>query len=105
MPVLMVGLLHHLALKSWESAVSKADVIDAARRVAFLGAHISDRPDGLAMLERHLARLYNVITAHDRDEPDLTFCLGCLEEIDPSEGQYVMGGGKYHGPQCLPKAA
>lgn len=76
-----------------------------ARRVAFLGAHLSDRSNGLAMLERELARLYNMVTAIDGDEPDLTFCCGCSEEIDLEGGQeqWVLGGEKYHGT-CYSRA-
>ena len=81
------------------------DVYRIARRAAFLAAHL-DYEGSQAMLTRELERLYKVLTVLDGDEePDLTFCRGCREEIEIERGQeqHVSNeGAKYHA-WCLPK--
>lgn len=85
--------------------VEYQDVYRLARRVAFLSAHL-DYDGAHDMLARDLRRLYQVLTVLDGDEePDLTFCCGCREEIEIERGQeqHVSSeGAKYHA-WCLPK--
>jgi hypothetical protein len=81
------------------------DIYRLARRVAFLSAHL-DYTGAPEMLKRETDRLYDALTVMDGgDEPDLTFCNGCREEIEleRGQGQYVSSdGAKYH-EQCFPK--
>jgi hypothetical protein len=85
------------------SADYSTEIEKIARRCAFLGAHVTDRIDGEAMLIREATRLYHLFTARDDDEPDLTFCCGCREEIEAGQEQWVLDGAKYH-EACYRKA-
>lgn len=69
-----------------------------ARQVAFLHKHVADRADGPEILTRFLDRLYDSITVVEGEEPDLTFCCGCHEEID--DEPWVVHGMKYHERCC-----
>lgn len=79
------------------SALAGPDLIKLARRVAFLAAFSGDAEDYQAMMYRELARLFAAFEALG-EEPDLTFCCGCREEIDLEAGQeqWVLDGAKYH---------
>ena len=80
------------------------DVYRLARRAAFLAAHL-DYDVAQGMMMRELDRLYRALTVLDDEEPDLTFCCGCREEIEIERGQeqHVSNeGAKYHA-WCLPK--
>ncbi len=81
------------------------DVYRLARRAAFLSAHL-DYDGAQAMMMRELDRLYRALTVLDGDEePDLTFCRGCREEIELERGQeqWVSSeGAKYH-ERCFPE--
>lgn len=81
------------------------DVYRLARRAAFLAAHL-DYDGAQAMMMRELDRLYRALTVLDgNEEPDLTFCCGCREEIELERGQqqWVSSeGAKYH-EHCFPE--
>jgi hypothetical protein len=66
------------------------------RRVAYLAAHFLDREDSAVLLWRELHRLYKAVETYDGEEPDLTFCCGCREEIAADQTQWVVKGAKYH---------
>lgn len=75
------------------------EVLSLARRVAFLHFHAEDRADNSQLLARECQRLYDALARFDGDNPDLTFCCGCREEIEIENGQeqWVLDGAKYHG--------
>ncbi len=75
------------------------EVVNIARRCAFLFQHAADDSANPLRLAEHLELLYGAITEFDSDEPDLTFCCGCLQEL--VDDQYVLDGAKYHA-RCLP---
>jgi hypothetical protein len=81
------------------------DVYRLARRAAFLAAHV-EWDGAQEMMMRELHRLYRALTVLDgNEEPDLTFCCGCREEIELERGQdqYVSRDGKKYHKHCSPK--
>jgi hypothetical protein len=79
------------------------EVLKFAMRVAALGTR--DRGDPLTswMMYREIDRLHVALTEWaGGEEPDLTFCCGCHEEIEMDQKQHVVDGAKYH-TQCMPK--
>lgn len=75
------------------------EVINIARRCAFLYQHAADDAANPLRLVEQMELLYGAITEFDGDEPDLTFCCGCWQEL--VDDQHVVDGAKYHA-RCMP---